>query len=754
MKILYLCADRGIPVRGHKGAAVHVRTMTDAFARAGHTVTLLTPRPGPEDGPSLAAQLVTIPLPPSQVSRLDEILARDLQSQAYRSVLYKAALSLMKQQRFDFIYERHSLWSDAGARLAEATGMPLVLEVNAPLRLETARYRHLSNAPLAERIESTQFAAAEAIAVVSEPLRSYVIEQDATPNKVHVLPNGVDPINFHPAVRGGSVHNRYGLQDRIIVGFVGRPRPWHDLDTLLQAVGQLHASDDRYHFLLVGQVTDDLPAKVSLYGLAGAATLTGPIPHGDIPQHIAAMDVAVSPHLPQGDSYFSPLKLFEYLACGVPTVAADVGQSAQLIQDGVSGYLYRSGDADSLANRIRSLIENPAQAREIAWQGAVTVLTEHTWDRNAEKVVGWIQPRASMPGSGIETQLPLLDRKLRQRLYRATRPDLAKPLLAQRLPPFWKKGPERLQEVSGIEVLKYKPGRRCVLAYTLQGSDKNNAKRFERQIIGKVFRDERGRRLHNLQAMLWRHGFGPDAEDKIFVPRSLGFVPKMRMHLQERVPGKTLNELVAETDTKPLMPRAAQASAKLHNWSVPQPANGNGLVTMGTYDLKNELTNLDRFTTNLAQIRPQSMPQVASLRDALWRWAGELPPLVKLSPIHRDFYYSQLLFDDERVTIIDFDLFSLGDPAIDVANFNAHIYFMGLDLHSDWYALSEVAKTFLEAYAYFLPVNNAFWQRFAFYQAATLFRLLNVVASRPGLAHLFDTIYEHTVAELTMAMAA
>ncbi|MER3515305.1 MAG: glycosyltransferase family 1 protein, partial [Chloroflexota bacterium] len=77
--------------------------------------------------------------------------------------------------------------------------------------------------------------AANAISVVSQALRDYVIGQGAPPERVHVLPNGVDPQRFHPAVRGGAVRDRLGLNDRIVIGFVGRPRPWHDLGTLCAA---------------------------------------------------------------------------------------------------------------------------------------------------------------------------------------------------------------------------------------------------------------------------------------------------------------------------------------------------------------------------------------------------------------------------------------------------------------------------------------------------------------------------------------
>ncbi|MEW5989150.1 MAG: glycosyltransferase family 4 protein, partial [Chloroflexota bacterium] len=402
MNILYLCADTGIPIRGDKGAAVHVRALTDALVRAGHTVTIATPRPGPADGPAPNATITEV--------------GGDWGIRGLSEALVSAAARLLEQSPYDFIYERYSLWSDAGARLARESGLPLVLEVNAPLRLEAAQYRQLSDPETAAAIEATQFQAAQAISVVSEPLRQYVISRGAAPERVHVLPNAVDPTHFHPAVRGGAIHHRYNLGDRIIVGFVGRPRPWHDLDTLLEAFAQLHATDSRYHLLLVGRMPDDLPGRLAAKGLSGAATLTGPVPHLDIPQYIAAMDVAVSTHAPEDPAtpfYFSPLKLFEYLAVGVPTVAADVGQPGEIMRKVAGGRwqaasanyqlpmtLYPPGNVEALAGRIRYLVENPAEAREVAWRGATYVLQNHTWDGNAQAVISWIPGRGEATGGG------------------------------------------------------------------------------------------------------------------------------------------------------------------------------------------------------------------------------------------------------------------------------------------------------------------------------------------------------------------
>jgi glycosyltransferase involved in cell wall biosynthesis len=759
MKILYLCADRGIPVRGHKGASVHVRAMANAFTRSGHIVTILTPRPGPGDGSRVAAAIVEAPLPKLAGDDDDPRAAGELQAVRYSQELLRTARDLHAARGFDLIYERYSLWSDTGAWLAQATGLPFVLEVNAPLIEEAQRYRSLLDVETAAAIERIQFGTATAISVVSETLRRYVIERGASRDRVFVVPNGVDPQHFHPAVRGGSVRHAYGLHDRIVVGFVGRPRPWHDLETLLAAVARLRAGDPAYHLLLVGEMPDDLAAQLDRYGLRAAATVTGGVAHEDVPRHIAAMDVAVSTHLAAhaADFYFSPLKLFEYLACGVPVVAADIGQPSQIVRDGLTGYRYPPGDAAALAAVIEALVRNPAHAREVAWQGAAAVLQGYTWDGNARQVLDWIRQGGRGEGeeaavAGPETvqppdrvpghALPLVDPKLRQRLYRATRPDLAAPYLGEVLVAAGIGARHAMAQVDTIAVLKYKPGRRCVLAYDVALAHPRTGARSTHRIVGKVFRDDRGQRLHNLQEALWQDGFGPHAGDQVVVPRSLGYVPEMRMQVQECAPGTTLNELAAHGPVTEPAARCGQALAKLHQ-ARSLAADGHD-AALQPYRLGDEIGRLDAYTSTILAWRSDEAARVLALRAVLERWGRELPEPEALATVHRDFYYSQVLFDRSRLTLIDFDLVSLGDPAIDVANFTAHLAFLGLDKRADLDALAVESEQFLAAYARHAAVDGAFLRRWAWYQAATFFRLLNVVAPRPGLAHTFDPLLAQT----------
>ena len=274
MNILYICADRGIPILGNKGASVHVRSIAEAFVRLGHQVTIVSPcltKTEAEKAHPIHPKGTTVQfIKAAKVSSdLPKQQAREQQALAYRDTLYRTLLPYVNQ--YDLVFERYSLWSDVGARLAKATGKPLVLEVNAPLREEATTYRTLHHSEAAQQIEQHQFAVANAVMVVSQPLCNYVISNGGHAERTYILPNAVDPQQFHPAVRGGKVRNRYGLHGKRIIGFVGRVRPWHDIDTLLEAFSNLHENDKSTHLLLVGQTDDLLIRRITEYGVRNSA---------------------------------------------------------------------------------------------------------------------------------------------------------------------------------------------------------------------------------------------------------------------------------------------------------------------------------------------------------------------------------------------------------------------------------------------------------------------------------------------------
>jgi glycosyltransferase involved in cell wall biosynthesis len=269
-----------------------------------------------------------------------------------------------------------------------------VLEVNAPLVYEQQQYRAgLTCPPLARWVERYVWQKADLMIAVSDSLRCQMQSFGVSPERIHVLPNAVDPQLFHTDSDGKRLRERLKLNGRFTIGFVGTFRPWHGVDFLVEAFQHIHREDPSTHLLLVGEgpLRARLGSLVQKSGLQEAVTFAGRVAHQDVPHYLAAMDVAIAPYPPLDEFYYSPIKLFEYMAAGRAVVASRVGQIAQIVEDGVTGLLYEPGNRGSLVDCIQRLRKDAELRNEIG-RRASAACSEYTWSRNAARVIDWVKP--------------------------------------------------------------------------------------------------------------------------------------------------------------------------------------------------------------------------------------------------------------------------------------------------------------------------------------------------------------------------
>lgn len=394
MRVVHLCADPGVPVFGTKGSSVHVQEVVRAFRRLGHEVVIVAARTGGRPPADLADV---------EVHRLADISHDDTsigRETARRDAGRRCGEALERCGDVELVYERYSLWGASAMTWAAANDAIGILEVNAPLPDEHARHRTLHDPAAAEEVARVAIGAADRVVAVSEPVASWCRERTSGRcDRVVVVPNGVDTERIRP--RAGTPR-QWDEARSLTVGFVGTLKPWHGVDVLAAAFETL-APPERWHLLVVGDGPERDAVAERLAPVADRVEFTGPVAHAAVPRLLERMDLAVAPYPPTAD-YFSPLKLYEYLAAGLPTVASDVPAIRHGIGSADVVELVPAGDRVELARALLRLGADVVRRSDLARRGRDHVVRHHTWIAVADQILDGVGHEGGAITSGLAAQ--------------------------------------------------------------------------------------------------------------------------------------------------------------------------------------------------------------------------------------------------------------------------------------------------------------------------------------------------------------
>ena len=372
MHIAYVCLDPGIPVFGTKGASVHIQEVVREYRRRGHDVTVYATRRG-SNVPDDLAELRIVDVP---------ITTRDEEERERAQQAASASVSdMVRAGGYDLVYERYSLFSTV---IAEC-GVPGILEVNAPLIDEQRTHRVLVDEQAADAALQEQVQAALATICVSDPVRDWVIARTEG-TRVFTVPNGVNVHRITPQPESPGAP---------VVTFVGTLKPWHGVDVLLRARAQAHKD---WQLRIIG----DGPMRAELDDLARSLGIDvdfrGAVAPDAIPQHMAGTAIGVAPYPAMdtdSDQYFSPLKVYEYMAAGLPVVASRVGQLPEIM--GESAYLVPPSDPEALAEALDALVANPAERARVGSDNRRQAEREHSWTGTVDHILAHAGVKEDVP---------------------------------------------------------------------------------------------------------------------------------------------------------------------------------------------------------------------------------------------------------------------------------------------------------------------------------------------------------------------
>lgn len=354
MQIAYVCVDPGIPVFGTKGASVHVQEVIRQLRALGHEVKVYAVRVGHD----VPADLADLDVERFAIKVKDPAAREEAQKQASRDIV-----AAIDKDGADFIYERYSLFSTV---IADAD-LPAILEVNAPLIEEQATHRVLVDPEYPHEALCRQVESAAATICVSEHVKAWVDAHVAGGN-VHVLANGVNVERIMPQPEQDGVP---------VVTFVGTLKPWHGTHDLLAAKA-LAATEWQLRIIGDGPEREPLEKQAAAYGIE--VDFRGAIAPADMPQHLAGSAVGVAPYPKperEEDHYFSPLKVYEYLAAGLPVVATNVGQVPAGLAE--CGILVGGSDPAELAAAIDTFVANRPLRQRAGTRARALAVESHSW---------------------------------------------------------------------------------------------------------------------------------------------------------------------------------------------------------------------------------------------------------------------------------------------------------------------------------------------------------------------------------------
>jgi len=260
----------------------------------------------------------------------------------------------------------------------------------------------LEHEVLSEKIEHANFAAADLIVVVSQPMADELIGRGVPAGKILVNPNGVEPERYSPDIDASALRAELGFSGKIVIGFIGTFGPWHGAEVLARAFGQLIERYPSYReslrLLMIGDGVKmpEVRASLDAAGVCDLAVMTGIVPQAEGPAYLAASDILASPHVANSDGtpfFGSPTKLFEYMAMGKGIVASDLDQVGEILEHGRAAQMVRPGDVDSLVDGLRVLIEDPARRAALGAEARRMAVERHSWREHTRKIVDALQAR-------------------------------------------------------------------------------------------------------------------------------------------------------------------------------------------------------------------------------------------------------------------------------------------------------------------------------------------------------------------------
>ena len=297
---------------------------------------------------------------------------------------------IIKNEAPDLIISRLDLYLFSSLLLSKLMKIPIIIEADGPVVYEAREFqkKNWKMGHLDEFIEKINLKKSDMSVCVSNAAREHFINKGVPDHKILTITNGAYTERFHPSIDTTRIVSKYNLDGKVVIGFVGSFNTWHGVENLIKIISKAILEYDNTIFLMVGDGGGNKSALdnfVKNEKLENRVIQTGYVQFEEMPEYISAMDIVLAPYPNLKFFYYSPVKIFEYMACGKSVIATGIGQIAEIINDGYNGILCEPDNIEQIITKLSELIKNSGLRESIGRNARKTIVSDHTWRRKAEQ---------------------------------------------------------------------------------------------------------------------------------------------------------------------------------------------------------------------------------------------------------------------------------------------------------------------------------------------------------------------------------
>ena len=354
-----------------------VYELTQNLTKSGHRVYLFIPKIGyPEQ--QTTARVCPVPFIDLPVLRFISF-----QVLAFLWALYVA----LRKDDPDIIYIR-IMWSFIPMLLGKLLSVPVMLEINDSPHRAYDSIKNPFKRTVVHLIDKISFHLSDHILPVTKQIAKNMHTLEGVPwEKLTVLPSGTNTDLFHPMDKRQCCLKLGFDESLTYIGFIGTFFRYQGIDTLIGAAPSIIQRYPQVRFLILGDgpMKDTWQIMLTENDVESYFIFPGFIPYEQVPSYCAVMDICVAPyHRSAGDS--SPVKVFDYLACGKPVVATDVGETSGFFADSGAVMIVAPEDPAALAQGLNRLLENETLREEMGKRGRAFIAGRYSRTQIAEIV--------------------------------------------------------------------------------------------------------------------------------------------------------------------------------------------------------------------------------------------------------------------------------------------------------------------------------------------------------------------------------